>query len=80
MKRSEFLQLCRTAAMFSRGKPTVIYKGIEYWPEGYEMRFLKDGKTRHTAILRDRQKHNCLMYCDLKRVQSAGGEKETPCT
>ena len=68
MKRSMFLDLCVQAAV-KKDKPKVLYGGIEYYPEGYEMRFDKSGKAVHTAILRDANKLNCLFYCPLAKVQ-----------
>lgn len=69
MKRSDYLKLCVSAAMLTYRKPKVLYNGIEYYPEGYEMRFDKSGKAVHTAILRDANKLNCLFYCPLAKVQ-----------
>lgn len=69
MKRSDYLKLCVSAAMLTYHKPKVLYAGIEYYPEGYEMRFDKSGKAVHRAILRDTSKHNCLVYCPLGKVQ-----------
>lgn len=69
MKRSDYLKLCVSAAMLSYRKPKVLYAGIEYYPEGYELRFDKSGKAVHRAILRDGSKHNCLFYCPLGKVQ-----------
>lgn len=69
MKRSDYLKLCVSAAMLTYHKPKVLYDGIEYYPEGYEMRFDKNGKAVHRAILRDASKHNCLFYCPLGKVQ-----------
>lgn len=69
MKRSDYLKLCTSAAMLTYRKPKVLYGGIEYYPEGYELRFDKSGKAVHTAILRDTSKHNCLVYCPLRKVQ-----------
>lgn len=46
----------------------MLYAGIEYYPEGYELRFDKSGKAVHRAILRDASKHNCLVYCPLAKV------------
>lgn len=69
MKRSDYLKLCVSAAMLSYRKPKVLYAGIEYYPEGYELRFDKSGKAVHRAILRDAGKHNCLFYCPLAKVQ-----------
>lgn len=68
MKRSEFLDLCVKAALMKE-KPRVVYDGIEYYPEGYEMRFDRSGKVIHTAILRDCAKKNCLVYGALKKVE-----------
>lgn len=69
MKRSDYLKLCVSAAMLSYRKPKVLYAGIEYYPEGYELRFDKNGKAVHRAILRDASKHNCLFYCPLAKVR-----------
>lgn len=69
MKRSDYLKLCVSAAMLSYRKPKVLYAGIEYYPEGYELRFDKSGKAVHRAILRDASKRNCLFYCPLAKVQ-----------
>ena len=68
MKRSTFLDLCVQAAV-KKGKPKVLHGGIEYYPEGYELRFDKSGKAVHRAILRDTSKHNCLVYCPLAKVE-----------
>ena len=68
MKRSDFLDLC-VKAQLMRDKPRVVYEGIEYYPEGYEMRFDRSGKAIHTAILRDCAKKNCLVYGALKKVE-----------
>lgn len=68
MKRSDYLDLC-VRAVRSANKPVVLYEGIEYHPEGYELRFDKSGKAVHTAILRDASKHNCLVYCPLAKAQ-----------
>ena len=43
MKRSDYLKLCVSAAMLTYRKPKVLYAGIEYYPEGYEMHFDKSG-------------------------------------
>ena len=67
MKRSMFLDLCVQAAV-KKDKPKVLYAGIEYYPEGYELRFDKRGNAIHRAILRDCVKGNCLMYCALGKV------------
>lgn len=69
MKRSDYLKLCVSAAMLTYRKPKVLYAGIEYYPEGYELRFDKSGKAVHRAILQDASKHNCLVYCPLGKVQ-----------
>lgn len=42
--------------MLTYRKPKVLYAGIEYYPEGYELRFDKSGKAVHRAILRDASK------------------------
>jgi hypothetical protein len=68
MKRSDFLDLC-VKAQLMKDKPRVVYDGIEYYPEGYEMRFDRSGKAVHTAILRDCAKKNCLVYGALKKVE-----------
>lgn len=68
MKRSDYLDLC-VRAVRSANKPVVLYEGIEYHPEGYELRFDKSGKAVHRAIMRDESKHNCLVYCPLAKVE-----------
>lgn len=44
-----FLDLCVQAAV-KKDKPKVLYAGIEYYPEGYELRFDKSGKAVHNKI------------------------------
>ncbi len=68
MKRSMFLDLCVQAAV-KKDKPKVLYAGIEYYPEGYELRFDKSGKAVHRAILRDASKHNCLFTARWQRCR-----------
>ena len=50
MKRSMFLGLCVQAAV-KKDKPKVLYAGIEYYPEGYELRFDKSGKAVQLPFL-----------------------------
>ena len=75
MKRSTFLDLCVQAAV-KKDKPKVLYAGIKYYPEGYELRFDKSGKAVHRAILRDVSKHNCLVYSLLAKVQEVEADDD----
>lgn len=65
MDRKLYLNLCRDYAVGK--KPTVVYGGIAYYPEKYELSFYKDGSVRHIAILHD-TKANALVYAPLEKV------------
>lgn len=66
MERKLFLELCQRQAM--KGGVLVEYCGILYHPCAYELKFHQDGKTKHTAILKE-PKANCLVYCRLEDVK-----------
>lgn len=51
-----------------KGGVLVEYGGIEYHPYAYELKFQPDGKSKHTAILKD-AKANSLIYCKLEDVK-----------
>ena len=50
MKRSDYLKLCVSAAMLSYRKPKVLYAGIEYYPEGYELHRMNSTSCRLKAM------------------------------
>ena len=70
MDRTEFLNLCKKASILL---PNILedckveYDGITYYPQGYELWFVK-GETRHTAVLHD-LKANSVMRCPLDAVR-----------
>ena len=66
MERKLYLELCQRQAM--KGGVLVEYDGIAYHPYAYELKFQKDGKIKHTAILKE-QKSNSLVYCKLEDVK-----------
>lgn len=66
MDRKLYLELCQRQAM--RGGVMVEYGGIAYHPYAYELKFQPDGKSKHTAILKD-VKANSLVYCNLGDVK-----------
>ena len=45
----------------------VAYRGIEYYPQGYELTFRSDGTVNHVAILHD-LKANSILRTQLKDV------------
>lgn len=62
MERKLYLQLCREVAAIPGGieniknVPTrlrVRFDGMEYYPVKYELGFLPDGSTTHTAVLHE---------------------------
>jgi hypothetical protein len=46
----------------------VLYKDTEYYPYRYELGFDSSGKSIHTAILIDLNKHS-LLYCGLVEIK-----------
>lgn len=73
------MNLCRECAMMKEkglfGIPKnvpdrlrVIYKGIEYYPQSYELGFNEDGTVKHTAIIHD-LKINSICCVPLKDVK-----------
>lgn len=64
MDRTKYLNLCKECAIVcdeglyavKDGVPDhlqVEYKGLKYYPAGYQLSFRKDGSVTHTAILHD---------------------------
>ena len=66
MERKLYLELCQRQEV--KGGVLVEYGGIAYQPYAYELKFQKDGKIKHTAILKE-PKANCLVYCRLEDVK-----------
>lgn len=66
MERKQYLELCQKYAVGCDVR--VKYKGTEYHPCRYELGFNKQGKSIHTAILKD-IKANSLLYCRLEDVE-----------
>lgn len=66
MDRTRFLEHCR---LFAFGQNiTVKYKDGIYFPFAYELKFNKEGRAIHTAILQD-VKAKSLVYCRLEDVK-----------
>ena len=76
--RSRYLSLCRECAMIRErgtfGVPEhvparlrVVCRGIEYYPQGYELTFRSDGTGHPVAILHD-LKANSILRTQLKDV------------
>jgi len=64
IERSRYLSMCRECAMIRKrgtfdvpehvpARLRVVYRGIEYYPQGYELTFCSDGKVNHIAVLHD---------------------------
>lgn len=66
MERKRYLELCQRYAIGCDVR--VKYKDTEYHPYRYELGFDKQGKSTHTAILKD-LKANSLLYCWLKDIK-----------
>lgn len=78
MDRNKFLNMCKDCAMLKdkgmygirRNVPNilrVIWKGIEYYPQSYELRFHDDGTVNHIAIIHD-LKANSICHVPLQEV------------
>ena len=68
MERKRYLELCQKYAV---GKDIrVKYKDSEYHPYRYELGFDNNGKSIHTAILKD-LKANSLLCCRLDDVKES---------
>lgn len=80
MDRKLYLDLCQKASMLKSGicgikenvpdELLVIYDGIMYYPEGYEMKF-NNGKYENIAILHDINA-NSVTRCKLEKVVKFG--------
>ncbi len=66
MERKRYLELCQKYAVGEDIR--VKYKDQEYYPYRYELGFDNNGKSIHTAILKD-IKANSLLYCRLEDVK-----------
>ena len=68
MERKQYLELCQKYAVGEDIR--VKYKDSEYHPYRYELGFDNNGKSIHTAILKD-LKANSLLYCSLEEVKES---------
>lgn len=79
MDRTKYLNLCKECAMIcDEGlygmkinvpeRLQVEYKGIKYYPVGYELSFNRDGSVRHVAIIHD-LKANSVCRAALKDIK-----------
>lgn len=79
MDRTQYLNLCKECAMMcDEGlykvkinvpeRLHVAYKGVKYYPAGYELSFNRDGSVRHVAILHD-LKANSIWRVPLQEVE-----------
>jgi hypothetical protein len=66
MERKLYLELCQKYAIGEDIR--VLYKDTEYHPYRYELGFDDKGKSIHTAILIDLNKHS-LLYCGLVEIK-----------
>jgi hypothetical protein len=66
MERKRYLELCQKYVIGCDVR--VEYKGTEYHPYRYELGFDNNGKSIHTAILKD-LKANSLLKCRLEDVK-----------
>ena len=78
MDRNKYLHLCRKCAMIkSEGvygvksnvpeELRVMFSGVEYYPDYYELKFNSDGTVRHTAVLHDLHA-NSITHAPLEKV------------
>lgn len=78
MERKEYLNRCQKCAILPRGlfgvvescpaELQVIYGNVPYYPQSYELRFTRDGKPQHIAILHDLTA-NSVTCAELERVK-----------
>lgn len=66
MERKQFLELCQKHAVGQDVK--VFYRDIPYRPCKYELSFDKQGKSKHTAIIKDMQA-NSFIYAKLEDIK-----------
>lgn len=66
MERKRYLELCQKYAVGEDIR--VLYKDSEYHPYRYELGFDTNGKSIHTAILKD-LKANSVVYTMLESVK-----------
>lgn len=64
MDRTKYLNMARECAMIKKRGPfgirqnvpdrlRVVWKGIEYYPQSYELRFNDEGTVNHIAVIHD---------------------------
>lgn len=70
MERREYLELCRRYAM-GDGRVKVAYRGGEYNPIGYRLWYDREGKAKHTAIIRECVAKNSVSYVLLEKVEKS---------
>ena len=79
MDRTDYLNKCKECAMICDERLygmkinvperlQVEYKGIKYYPVGYELSFNRDGSVRHVAIIHD-LKANSICHAALKDIK-----------
>ena len=78
MERKEYLDRCQKCSVLPRGLFGIIencpnnlqvaYNGILYYPQSYELRFTKDGKPQHLAVLHDLTA-NSVIYAEMEKVK-----------
>ena len=78
MDRKEYLELCRRCAVHPRGvfgtrkfvfdDLQVVYDGVSYYPQSYQLSFDAAGNVLHTAILHDLEA-NSVVCCRLDSVE-----------
>ena len=84
--RAEYLRMCRECAMIkTRGlfgirqkvpdRLRVLWKGIEYYPQAYELGFNDDGSVRHIAIIHD-LKANSICHVPLGEITEKGKDED----
>lgn len=84
MDRTEYLNLCKRVSVLLPTIPKllsrvptdciVVYDGIEYYPQGYQLSF-DNGQTVHTAILHDLNAKS-VMCCPLDKVNKRSIEND----
>lgn len=78
MERKEYLDRCQRCSVLPRGLFGIIencpdglkvtYNEIPYYPQAYELRFSREGKPQHLAVLHDLTA-NSVIYAELEKVK-----------
>jgi len=79
MDRTKYLNMARECAMIKKrgqfgirqnvpDRLRVVWKGIEYYPQSYELRFRDDGTVDHIAIIHDLTA-NSVSHVPLEQVK-----------